>query len=580
MALAHHENETYNAAAGEVLQKCYQSVQWGLPQYAPEGDSIEGISYWDYGTRYLASMLASISSATNVPNPFLSAPGLDMTALYPIYMSGKAGTYNYSDNDMTDAVGYLNLWFAEVYGEPSWTWYHKYYMENDAYAATVYDLLYYNADYYESEAPEQLDAFYTSQAVTTMRSDFTDPNGSFLGFKGGLNGAAHGDIDIGSFVFDMFGERWAFDFGKEDYNLVGYWEIAAGGTRWNYYRKNALGHNTLVINPTVGANQTVGAYAGKVEQSINNPGGGYTILDMTDAYLDNAVAVKRGFAYLDREQVLIRDEYTLKAPGTTYWQMHTKADVSISEDGKTATLTLNGKTLLVKLFDENGSDLKFATMAAKPYDTELTEGENINEGVTKLYIQADGVQTGVFNVLLTPADKADPEIKALENWSAYDFSKKTEPAEPVVIASGWSGYTTWVLTDDGVITFTSSGEKLENGESNMKNYWKVNGELTLPWSEYAEQITKVVINEGIHDIGQMAFYELPNLVEVVLPESAVEIRSYAFKNCKSLTAINLEVVEFIREGAFYGCSALKNVELADAVVIEDWAFAKTPVVLP
>ena len=580
MALAHHENETYNAAAGEVLQKCYQSVQWGLPQYAPEGDSIEGISYWDYGTRYLASMLASISSATNVPNPFLSAPGLDMTALYPIYMSGKAGTYNYSDNDMTDAVGYLNLWFAEVYGEPSWTWYHKYYMENDAYAATVYDLLYYNADYYESEAPEQLDAFYTSQAVTTMRSDFTDPNGSFLGFKGGLNGAAHGDIDIGSFVFDLFGERWAFDFGKEDYNLVGYWEIAAGGTRWNYYRKNALGHNTLVINPTVGANQTVGAYAGKVEQSINNPGGGYTILDMTDAYLDNAVAVKRGFAYLDREQVLIRDEYTLKAPGTTYWQMHTKADVSISEDGKTATLTLNGKMLLVKLFDENGSDLKFAAMAAKPYDAELTEGENINEGVTKLYIQADGVQTGVFNVLLTPADKADPEIKALENWSAYDFSKETEPVEPIVIASGWSGYTTWVLTDDGVITFTSSGEKLENGESNMKNYWKVNGVLTLPWSEYAEQITKVVINEGIHDIGQMAFYELPNLVEVVLPESAVEIRNYAFKNCRSLTTINLEVVDFIREGAFYGCSALKNVELADAVVIEDWAFAKTPVVLP
>ena len=583
MAMAHHENELYNAAAGEVLQKCYQSVQWGLPQYAPEGDSIEGISYWDYGTRYLASMLASITSATNIPNPFLSAPGLDMTALYPIYMSGKAGTYNYSDNDMTDAVGYLNLWFAEVYGEPSWTWYHKYYMENDAYAATVYDLLYYNAEYYQAEAPEQLDAFYTSQAVTTMRSDFTDPNGSFLGFKGGLNGAAHGDIDIGSFVFDMFGERWAFDFGKEDYNLVGYWEIAAGGTRWNYYRKNALGHNTLVINPTTGANQTVGAYAGKVEQSINNPGGGYTILDMTDAYLENAVSVKRGFAYLDREQVLIRDEYTLKAPGKTYWQMHTKADVAISADGKTATLTLNGKTLLVKLFDENGSDLKFATMAAKPYDAELTEGENVNEGVTKLYILADGVQTGVFNVLLTPEELDDPEIKALANWNEYDFSEKSEPEvpeEPEVIASGWSGYTTWVLTGDGTITFSPSGEKMENGESNMKNYWKVNGVLTLPWGEYAEQITKVVIEEGIHDIGQMAFYELPNLVEVVLPESAVEIRGYTFKNCKSLTTINLEVVEYIREGAFYGCSALEYVTFAEGVVIEDWAFNKTGVEIP
>ncbi|MBQ7229905.1 MAG: leucine-rich repeat domain-containing protein, partial [Oscillospiraceae bacterium] len=79
---------------------------------------------------------------------------------------------------------------------------------------------------------------------------------------------------------------------------------------------------------------------------------------------------------------------------------------------------------------------------------------------------------------------------------------------------------------------------------------------------------------------QMAFYELPNLTEVVLPETAVEIRNYAFKNCSKLTTINLEVVEFIREGAFYGCSALENVSFADNVVIEDWAFSKTPVVLP
>ena len=423
LAMAHHENAEYSQLAGEIMQRCYQSIQYGLPQYAPEGDSIEGISYWDYGTRYFVSLMASITSATNVENPFLSAPGLDLTALYPIYMSGKAGTYNYSDNDMTDAVGYLNLWLAEVYGEPSWTWYHKYYMAQDQYVATIYDLLYYNAEYYEAEAPEQLDAYYTSQAVTTMRSDFTDAQGSFLGFKGGLNGAAHGDIDIGSFVYDLFGYRWAFDFGKEDYNLVGYWEIADGGTRWNYYRKNALGHNTLVINPENGANQTVGAYAGAIEQSINNPGGGYTILDMTDAYQKNAVDVKRGFAYFDRLQVLVRDEYTLKEVGDVYWQMHTEAEVTISADGKTAVLTQGGETVLLKLIDEHGTDLKFQTMAAAPYEGLKTyEGEDANVGVTKIYIVAEGVQTGVFNVLITPECYDAPAVKSLDNWNEYDFS--------------------------------------------------------------------------------------------------------------------------------------------------------------
>ena len=154
-----------------------------------------------------------------------------------------------------------------------------------------------------------------------------------------------------------------------------------------------------------------------------------------------------------------------------------------------------------------------------------------------------------------------------------------EAKEPIVVASGWSGYTTWKLLVNGTLTFTPT-EQTEGGQTNMRNYWKQNGVLTLPWGAYTEQITKVVIEEGIHDIGQMAFYELPNLTEVVLPESAVEIRNYAFKNCASLTTINLEVVEYIREGAFYGCSALENVTFAENVVIEDWAFSHTPVVLP
>ena len=168
----------------------------------------------------------------------------------------------------------------------------------------------------------------------------------------------------------------------------------------------------------------------------------------------------------------------------------------------------------------------------------------------------------------------------------HDFAEGTctrcgeaDPDYVTVIATGWSGYTTWELTSDGKLTFSPTDQK-ENGQTNLKNYWKVNGVLTLPWGDYAERITKVVIEEGIHDIGQMAFYELPNLREVVLPASIVEIRNYAFKNCKSLTTINLDGVDFIREGAFYGCSALENVTFAKNVVIEDWAFSRTDITLP
>ena len=195
-----------------------------------------------------------------------------------------------------------------------------------------------------------------------------------------------------------------------------------------------------------------------------------------------------------------------------------------------------------------------------------------------------GTVPGLRGVILVPAEMAVEITVDVENLApAYDpaYIVGAEQPEPEVqtLAEGWSGYTVWKLTDDGVLTVTPTEEKY-NGETNMKNYWKVNGVLTLPWGDYAEIITKVVIEEGVNDIGQMAFYELPNLVEVVLPESAVEIRHYAFKNCAKLTTINLEVVEVICEGAFYGCAALEDVQFANNVTIGDWAFSKTPVQIP
>ena len=195
----------------------------------------------------------------------------------------------------------------------------------------------------------------------------------------------------------------------------------------------------------------------------------------------------------------------------------------------------------------------------------------------------DGLTDGAYCSVCDATITAQEVIPALghsyENGSCVNCGA-ADPSFNAVIATGWSGYTTWTLTADGVLTFIPSGEKLENGETNLKNYWKVNGVLSLPWGEYAEQITKVVVSEGIHDIGQMAFSELPNLTEVQLPSTIVEIRGYAFKNCANITTVNLENVDFIREGAFYGCAALENVSFLNGVVIEDWAFSKTPVVLP
>ena len=73
---------------------------------------------------------------------------------------------------------------------------------------------------------------------------------------------------------------------------------------------------------------------------------------------------------------------------------------------------------------------------------------------------------------------------------------------------------------------------------------------------------------------------------VIIPEkisvsAVVAIGEGAFSSKTAITSVTIPgTVRSISSGAFYGCSALEDIELAEGVVIEDWAFSKTPVVLP
>ena len=115
------------------------------------------------------------------------------------------------------------------------------------------DLLWYDrAGTSPKAAGWPLDKYYRGAEVALLRSEWDNPQALFVGFKAGDNKANHSHLDLGSFVFDAAGVRWATDLGADNYNLPGYFSSLPGystGPRWNYYRLRAEGHNTLVINP-------------------------------------------------------------------------------------------------------------------------------------------------------------------------------------------------------------------------------------------------------------------------------------------------------------------------------------------
>lgn len=114
---------------------------------------------------------------------------------------------------------------------------------------------------------------------------------------------------------------------------------------------------------------------------------------------------------------------------------------------------------------------------------------------------------------------------------------------------------TWDLSDDG--TLTISGTEMVRGAGNH-----------YPWVFYINKIKKVVIEEGMANIGEGAFKNCSNLSSVSIPNSVTEIGGYAFGECSNLTSIAIpNSVTAIGDHAFYGCSALAtSITIPNSVV--------------
>ncbi|MCA9264517.1 MAG: heparinase II/III-family protein [Planctomycetales bacterium] len=361
-ALAIAEDEAEVAA--EVISAAVRSVPLAMEQFQPDGGWGEGPGYWDYATEYNVFMLAMLQSSLCTDFGLGEMSGFPVTGDFPMHFVGPTGrTFNYADaHDGWRGANQL-FWLATRFGRPR---YAASQMPFAARRTSPLDLL-WGAAWLEpgpmaSDLP--LDRHFDGVSVVTMRSAWNDPDALFVGFKGGDNRVNHGHLDLGSFILEHGGVRWAIDLGPDDYNIPGYF----GKQRWDYYRNRTEGHNTLVIN---GLNQATTA-AAKITHFESTEAITSATADLTEAYPD-AARVRRTLTLLDRRELVIRDEIESDQPVSTTWYWHTKAEVELAH--RRASLTQDGKTLVVELVEP-----ALAQFAVSPATTESPQLplENVN----------------------------------------------------------------------------------------------------------------------------------------------------------------------------------------------------------
>lgn len=399
--------------AGELLHHALAGLPTAMREFAPDGACVEGPSYWHYAIRYNVYFLAAMQSALGTDFGYSDLEGFSHVGDFPVHMTGPNGrTFNFGDGGDRVNVGAEMYWLAKRFNRPIYAVFYNQWVRGGPR-----DLLWRDPSLAHLESPDEPTARHFRYAeIVSLRSSWDDPDALFVAMHAGDNQASHGHLDVGSFVFDALGERWAVDLGGENYNLPKYWDYSQNGRRWTYYRMRAEANNTLVLNPNASEDQNPLAKT-VITRLIDQPGRRFAIADLTKAYPD-ADLVQRGVRLLDEKHLVVCDLIRAKKPSEIHWFMNTQASIELSEDQQTAVLKIGDKQLRAQLTSPNSA--KFIVLDAKPLPASPNPvGQKINKNIRRLAIHLAKTKTTVITVVFTPAtdDTPDaPTVAPLMRW--------------------------------------------------------------------------------------------------------------------------------------------------------------------
>lgn len=171
---------------------------------------------------------------------------------------------------------------------------------------------------------------------------------------------------------------------------------------------------------------------------------------------------------------------------------------------------------------------------------------------------------GVAEFCSGPGHEPEPKFATKEFTDRYPIAildyGAAEPDPNALLGSGSCGKNaTWTLTGDGTLTISGRGSIYAYG---------VHGNEDFPWLGLNGYVKKVIIGDGITEIGEKMFRNHPRLTSVSIPDSVTSIGKSAFEHCTALEQITLpNSVTAVGESAFFLCYGLKQVTLSNRLTV-------------
>ncbi len=360
-ALAVHE--AGDAQTLDALVHAVEDVRPVMAEYAPDGAYAEGPGYWGYGTAFNVVLISALDSALGTDFGMSGAPAFLRTADYYLHVTAPSGQFfNYSDSGTGSGVQPAMFWFAGQRKEPGLLW-NELIRARDLVAPAPGspprgdDRLLPLAMAWAGELPTEPTAptalSWSGGGATpvAMHRSAWRADATFVGLKGGSPSTSHAHMDVGSFIMEADGERWAVDPGMQSYQSlesqgIDLWNSRQGSARWKVFRLGPLSHNILTVD---GQEQVVQGHA-----TIIATHGQRTVIDAGPVYQGQLRAARRGVSLLADRSVVVQDEIVAVRACTVRWAMMTRATVGELAPGR-GVLTQNGQRLVLRVLEPAGA---------------------------------------------------------------------------------------------------------------------------------------------------------------------------------------------------------------------------------
>lgn len=362
--------------AAKTIWRALDGLPHALAEYMPDGVYPEGSTYWDYGTSFSVTTAAMLESAFGTDFGHLNYPGFKESAIFRILCNAPSGMYyNFADcGDSRSRIGDITLaWFAAKTG-------NKTLFERERFLIPASEMgrvsrltgaaMVWLAQF-EEKSEEIIPLVWKgggANPIVIFTGGENDPKQYYFGGKGGRGTVNHGNMDAGSFVFELNGVRWVIDPGNQDYHELertGFdlWGNCQECQRWTLLTKNNFGHSTITVNNQLHA---VNGFADIID--FKNGIKPEATIDLTPAFKGMLDKSLRRFIKDSNTSLIIEDNIEI-SPETDLitWQLLTTAEVEIIKGG--AILKQNNKSL--KLENLSHPELMISVISLYPAPLKL-----------------------------------------------------------------------------------------------------------------------------------------------------------------------------------------------------------------